>query len=149
MVDPPETTLMALSTVSVRDVMSPGVIAIPSDSSVRTCARTMFERRTHAVLVVDSRSREPLGWVTHQDILRYLRSDPFTTLAGAAVRETPAYIEPDATVEQAAEMMVEENTTHLLVGAPELIPLGVLSSWDLVAHYAQPKLRYGGGGEIG
>ena len=149
MVDPPETTLMALSSVSVRDVMSPGVIAIPSDSSVRTCARTMFERRTHAVLVVDSRSREPIGWVTHQDVLRYLRADPFTTLAGAAVREVPAYIEPDATVEQAADMMVAEQTTHLLVGSPQLIPVGVLSSWDLVAHYAQPKLRHGGGGEIG
>jgi CBS domain-containing protein len=148
-VDPPETTLMALSTVSVRDVMSPGVIAIPSDSSVRTCAQTMFERRTHAVLVVDSRSRDPIGWVTHQDVLRYLRSDPFTTLAGSVVREAPAYIEPDATVEQAAEKMVTESTTHLLVGSPELIPVGVLSSWDLVAHYAQPKVRGGGSGEIG
>jgi CBS domain-containing protein len=147
-VDPPETTLMALSTVSVRDVMSPGVIAIPSDSSVRSCAQTMFERRTHAVLVVDQRTREPIGWVTHQDVLRYLRSDPFTTLAGGVVREQPSYIDPDATVEEAAERMVSENTTHLLVGAPELIPVGVLSSWDLVAHYAQPK-GTGGGGEIG
>jgi CBS domain-containing protein len=140
---------MALSTVSVREVMSPGVIAIPSDSSIRTCAQTMFERRTHAVLVVDSRSREPIGWVTHQDVLRYLRSDPFTTLAGSVVREAPAYIEPDATVEQAAEKMVAENTTHLLVGSPELIPVGVVSSWDLVAHYAQPKSGRSGGGEIG
>ena len=148
MPDPPETTLMALSTVSVRDVMSPGVIAIPSDSSVRTCAQTMFERRTHAVLVVDQRSREPLGWVTHQDVLRYLRSDPFTTLASAAVREAAAYIEPDATVEQAAEKMVAKNTTHLLVGSPELMPVGVLSSWDLVAHYARPK-GGGGSGEVG
>ena len=148
MPDPPETTLMALSTVSVRDVMSPGVSAIPSDSSVRTCAQTMYERRTHAVLVVDQRSREPIGWVTHQDVLRYLRSDPFTTLAGSVVREAPAYIEPDATVEQAAERMVEQNTTHLLVGSPQLIPVGVLSSWDLVAHYAQPK-GGGGGGEVG
>src|ERR671915_2180575 len=100
---------MALSTVSVRDVMSPGVIAVPSDTTVRACAQTMFERRTHAVLVIDQRNRDPIGWVTHQDVLKYLRSDPFTTLAGAAVREVPAYIEPDATVEQAADMMVAEQ----------------------------------------
>src|SRR5919108_4050183 len=134
---------MALSTVSVRDVMSPGVIAVPSDTTVRACAQTMFERRTHAVLVVDQRSREPLGWVTHQDVLRYLRSDPMTTLAGGVISREPAYIDADATVEEAAEQMIEESTTHLLVGSPTVIPEGVLSSWDLVAHYARPLRNFG------
>jgi CBS domain-containing protein len=136
--EPPETTLMALSTVSVRDVMSPGVIAVPSDTTVRACAQTMFERRTHAVLVIDQRTREPLGWVTHRDVLRYLRSDPMTTLAGGVVSQQAAYVDPDATVEEAAEQMVRDNTTHLLVGSRDVIPEGVLSSWDLVAHYARP-----------
>ena len=145
MSEPPESTLMALSTVSVRDVMSPGVIAVPSDTTVRACAQTMFERRTHAVLVINQRDREPIGWVTHRDVLKYLRSDPFTTLAGGVVSQQPAYIDPDATVEEAAEQMVADNTTHLLVGSPEVIPEGVLSSWDLVSHYAQP----GHGGETG
>jgi CBS domain-containing protein len=138
---------MALSTVSVRDVMSPGVIAVPSDTTVRACAQTMFERRTHAVLVIDQRDRDPIGWVTHQDVLRYLRSDPLTTLAGGVVSQEPAYIDPDATVVEAAEQMVRDTTTHLLVGSPTVIPEGVLSSWDLVAHYAQPSAR--GGGETG
>jgi CBS domain-containing protein len=140
---------MALSSVSVRDVMSPGVIAIPSDTTVRACAQTMYERRTHAVLVMDQRTREPAGWVTHEDVLRYLRSDPFTTLAGAVVSQEPAYVDPDATVEEAAEKMVEEGTNHLLVGSPEVIAEGVLSSWDLVAHYAQPAGGTAGGGEVG
>lgn len=43
--------------------------------------------------------------------------------------------------------MVRDSTNHLLVGSPELLPEGVLSSWDLVAHYAQPSGR--GGGETG
>ena len=140
--------MMALSTVSVRDVMSPGVIAVPSDTTVHACAQTMFERRTHAVLVVDQSSRELKGWVTHRDVLRYLRSDPLITLAGGVVSQQPAYIDADATVEEAAEQMVSESTTHLLVGSPELLPEGVVSSWDLVAHYAQPSGR-GGGGETG
>lgn len=148
MIDPPETTLMALSTVSVRDVMSPGVIAVPSDTTVRACAQTMFERRTHAVLVIDQRNRDPIGWVTHRDVLKYLRSDPMTTLAGGVVSQQPAYVDADASVEEAAEQMVRDNTTHLLVGSPAVIPEGVLSSWDLVAHYAQPSGR-GGGGETG
>jgi CBS domain-containing protein len=141
--EPPESTLMALSTVSVRDVMSPGVIAVPSDTTVRACAQTMFERRTHAVLVVDQRTRDALGWVTHQDVLRYLRSDPMTTLAGGVISQEPAYIDADATVEEAAEQMIEASTTHLLVGSPAVIPEGVLSSWDLVAHYARPVRTVG------
>ena len=132
---------MALSTVSVRDVMSPGVIAVPSDTTVRACADTMCKRRTHAVLVIDQRSREPLGWVTHLDVLHYLRSDPMTTLAGGVVSKEAAYINGDATVEEAAEQMIRDETTHLLVGSPTVIPEGVLSSWDLVAHYARPARR--------
>ena len=143
MVEPPESTTMALSTVSVRDVMSPGVIAVPSDTTVHACAQTMFERRTHAVLVVDQGTRELKGWVTHRDVLRYLRSDPLITLAGGVVSQQPAYIDADATVEEAAEQMVAESTTHLLVGAPEVLPQGVLSSWDLVAHYARPVRMVG------
>lgn len=50
----------------------------------------MFERCTHAVLVVEQGSREPAGWVTHQDVLRYLRSDPMTTLAGGVVSRQAA-----------------------------------------------------------
>jgi len=147
-VEPPDSNLMALSSVSVRDIMSPGVIAIPSDTTVRACAQTMFERRTHAVLVIDQGSRAPAGWVTHEDVLRYLRSDPMTTLPASVVSQQPAYIDADASVDEAAAQMVRDSTNHLLVGSPEVIPEGVLSSWDLVAHYAQPSGR-GGGGETG
>jgi CBS domain-containing protein len=131
---------MAISSVPVRESMSPGIIAIPNDTTVQACARTMYERRTHAVLVVDQKTRQPLGWVFHRDVLRYLRTDPFTTMAGDVVSEEPAYIDPEATVEEAAERMADENITHLLVShSPEAIPEGVISSWDLVAHYARPQ----------
>jgi CBS domain-containing protein len=119
--------------------MSPGIIVISADTTVAVCASTMFERRTHAVLVIDDRSRVPLGWVFHRDVLRHLRSDPLTTLAGDVVSEEAAYIDPDATVDEAAERMVDDNITHMLVGkSPDRIPEGVISSWDLVAHYARP-----------
>jgi CBS domain-containing protein len=133
---------MARSSASVRDVMSPGIIVVAGDTTVAACAAIMYERRTHAVLVVDDRSREPLGWVFHRDVLRHLRSDPLTTVAADVVSAEPAYIDPEATVDEAAERMVQENITHLLVGkSPDRIPEGVISSWDLVAHYARPRGR--------
>jgi CBS domain-containing protein len=140
--EPPESVMMARSSVSVRDVMSPGVIAVSSDTTVGACASIMCERRTHSVLVLDERNREPKGWVTHRDVLRYLRSDPLTTLAGDVVSQEASYVDPEASVDEAAERMVSESTTHLLVGkSPRAIPEGVISSWDLVAHYARPWAR--------
>ena len=134
---------MVASNASVRDAMSPGIIVIASDTTVATCAAIMYERRTHAVLVVDDRSREPLGWVFHRDVLQHLRSDPLTTVAADVVSQGPTYIDPEATVDEAAELMVEQNLTHLLVGkSPDRIPEGVISSWDLVAHYARPTRRF-------
>ncbi len=133
---------MEKSAAFVRDVMSPGIIVISGDTTVATCAAAMHERRTHAVLVVDDRTRQPLGWVFHHDILHHLRSDPLTTVAADVVSREPLYIDPEDSVDDAAERMVDNNVSHLLVGkSPERIPEGVVSSWDLVAHYARPVGR--------
>ncbi|MGH2951649.1 MAG: CBS domain-containing protein, partial [Solirubrobacterales bacterium] len=57
------TVSMEPSQTPVRAVMSPGVIAISGETTVRACAATMAARRTHAVLVVDRGDRTPIGWV--------------------------------------------------------------------------------------
>src|SRR5919108_3433073 len=107
---------MTPSVTPVRSIMSPGIIVISGETTVAACAATMCARRTHAVLVVDEKAREPLGWVFHRDILGHLRRDPYTTRAADVVSEEAAYIHPEETVEDAADRMVEENLTHLLVG---------------------------------
>jgi CBS domain-containing protein len=128
---------MMPSSTPVRSIMSSGVIALSAEVTIAACARAMSERRTHAVLVIDDAERTPLGWVFHRDILQHLRQDPFTTRAAHAVSENAAYIHPEETVEVAADRMVDENLSHLLVGhGPQVLPEGVLSSWDLVSFYA-------------
>jgi CBS domain-containing protein len=132
------TVSMPITEVPVRDLMSPGVIALPEDTTVGACARALYERRTHAVLIVDRAERRPRGWIFHLDILKYLQSDPLTTVASEAVSQQAALIDPDATAQEAAERMLAENVTHLLVAqSPDSIPEGVLSTWDLVAFYAR------------
>jgi CBS domain-containing protein len=131
------TVEMAPSETTVRSVMSPGIIAISGEATVSACAATMAERRTHAVLVVDPVSRTPAGWVFHRDVLKHMREDPFTTRAAAIVSKEAAYIHPEDTVEAAAERMLRDDVTHLLVGSgPDDVPEGVLSSWDLVSFYS-------------
>jgi CBS domain-containing protein len=139
---PPEpdlltTVSMTPSETPVRAVMSPGVIAVSAETTAAACAAAMQERRTHAVLVIDDKSRHPLGWVFHRDLLRCLRQDPYTTRAGDFISAEASYIDPEETIEDAAERMVEEGVTHLLVGhSPDALPEGVLSSWDVVSYYA-------------
>jgi CBS domain-containing protein len=60
-----------------------------------------------------------------------------TTLAQEAISHDVSIIAPEATVTEAAERMLAEGLTHLLVASSiEAIPEGVISSWDIVAFYA-------------
>jgi CBS domain-containing protein len=136
------TVPLAPSTTPVRAIMSPGVITVSGAVTVAACAEAMNDRRTHAVLVIDDSTREALGWVFHRDILKHLRDDPFTTRAAEAVSANAAYIHPEETVEDAADRMVAEDLSHVLVGhGPGSLPEGVLSSWDLVSYYAGATRR--------
>ena len=78
----------------------------------------------------------------HNDILEHIESDPLTTIAGGAVSQDVAVIAPESTVKEAAELMLSEGRSHLLVASsPEAIPEGVLSSWDIVSFYARSHGR--------
>jgi CBS domain-containing protein len=122
--------------------MSAGVIALSSDTTIGACAAAMHERHTHAVLIIDESSRLPQGWVMHDDILRHIESDPLTTIAGEAISQEVSLIAPESTVKEAAERMLSEARTHLLVASSlEAVPEGVISSWDIVSFYARSQGR--------
>src|SRR5688500_17520156 len=95
--------------------MSPGVIALTSDTTIGACASAMRERHTHAVLIIDRSSRLPQRWVLHSDILEHLESDPLTTIAGRAVSQDVSLIAPESPVKEAADLMLAKGVTHLLV----------------------------------
>lgn len=121
---------------TVRDIMSPGVVAVSGEVTAGACAEAMHARRTHAVLVINPATSEPIGWVSHRDVLMHILEDPLLTLASRSVSQQPTWIDPSASVEEAARRMQEEDVSHLLVGAPGTIAEGVISSWDVVGYYA-------------
>jgi CBS domain-containing protein len=122
--------------VTVRDVMSPGVVAVSGEVTAGACAEAMHARRTHAVLVINPATSEPIGWVSHRDVLMHILEDPLLTLASRSVSQEPTWIDPAASVEEAARRMQQEDVSHLLVGEPGTIAEGVISSWDVVGYYA-------------
>jgi CBS domain-containing protein len=126
---PPETP--------IREVMSPGVIALSAEAMVIDCAVTMAERRTHAILILDPASHRPRGWISQQDVLRLIGEERLAALAGDALSEAATFIAPDVSVRDAANTMLAEGGTHLLVGSPDAVALGVVSIGDIVAFYAR------------
>ncbi len=122
----------------VREVMTPGVISIVEDASLRHALRALVCHRVHAVLVVGRTTGRPLGWVSTAGLLGWLGRDVGMATARDAVTEAAVLIEPSATVRDALGQLSQPGVTHLLVTpSPTIQAEGVVSSLDLVAHAAR------------
>ena len=119
----------------VRDVMRSGVVAVPEDASLRQVRRAMRSHSVHAVLVVGSAHGQPLGWITARGLLAWLEHDEGMLDARDAITESPASIQPSASVKEAVAAMLQQGVTHLLVRkSANGIPEGTLSELDLLAY---------------
>ena len=121
----------------VQEFMSPGVIAVSEDASLRQAERAMVRHGVHAILLLGRQNRRPLGWVTSRGLLPWMTEALALVPASKGVTETPTYIEPAATAREALHALSEPGVSHLLVSrlAGEL-PLGVVSEVDLVALFS-------------
>jgi CBS domain-containing protein len=118
----------------VRDFMRPGVIAISEDASLRQVERAMVRHNVHAILVLGRTTGRPLGWVTSRSMLQWISQDLALVTASQGVTETPTFIEPGATAQDAAKALSAAGVSHLLVTrAPGETPQGVVSDLDVIA----------------
>ena len=123
----------------VADVMSRGIVVCPPDTPVFAAARSMTERRSRSLVVVDSGGR-PLGVVTGFDLLALYEPGAAETTV-AELMQPPLTIGPDASLRDAADLMLRHETHRLVVVDPErpnAMPLGLVSTSDLVAEMAEP-----------
>ena len=118
----------------VRDFMTPGVLAIAEDASLRHVYRAMVAHSIHAVLVVGANEGRPLGWVTARGLLGWVGRDQALSCARDAITERAVVIEPGATARDALTALSQAGTSHLLVsGRSDATPEGVVSELDVVA----------------
>ena len=123
----------------VADVMSHGLVACREGATLRQAARVMTERHVRAIVVVAANGN-PLGVVTGTDLLDFLGAD-VDAVTVAHLMHVPIAIDPDATLREAADLMLEHAIHRLIVvdpGAPNAVPLGVVSTTDIVAEMAEP-----------
>ena len=129
--DPPE-----FGTFTVLNALQLGLIDCSADADVRSVARLMAEQNVHCVIV---RGTEPDGWgiVSDLDLMRAL-GPGFEELTARDFAATDmVVVHPDDTIEHAAQLMAEHDTTHLIVASPETgQPVGIVSSLDIARALA-------------
>lgn len=125
----------------VGDAMHPGVLACEPDATLTEVTRIMSTHHIHCltVLGVGHDGSERLVWrtITDLDVLRAGIS------AGAEPRaqdiaSTPIVtVSPATPLREAAELMLAQGVSHLLVVDPELQrPTGILSTLDVAGTLA-------------
>jgi CBS domain-containing protein len=128
-----------LSTATVGESMSPGVITCLPEMPLRTVARMMATHRVHAIVVFGhDDSLAPWGVVSDLDLVNAIGQP----VAAGAVAATPVVtVKPSEPLARAAQLMREHATAHLLVVADETeLPIGVLSTLDIArALAAEPE----------
>ncbi|MBX6355443.1 MAG: CBS domain-containing protein [Micromonosporaceae bacterium] len=119
----------------VKDVMTPQVVYLPSETPLDEAARAMRERGIGDVVVTEGSSLA--GMVTDRDIVvRAVASgrDPASTTLGEVASRDLVMIGQDASPHQAAQVMRERAVRRLLVCDNDRRLVGVVSIGDLAVR---------------
>jgi CBS domain-containing protein len=116
----------------VKDIYHKGVIFCKPDTPLQEVIHVMADTDIHAIIVTTDERSKPMGVVSHTDAIARYGED--LTLVNAAEVMTPNVItiEEEAPVAKAAELMLQSHIHRLLVIDEEDIPLGILSTTDII-----------------
>jgi CBS domain-containing protein len=122
---------------AIKEIMSTKLERIDVAKNAQEAAKKMNDKRISSLLVVDgdSKSEQPIGIVTERDlVIRVCAAG--TNSKDVGIREIMSSpivtVEPDATVETAAELMLSNKVRHLLVIDEETKkPVGIIAPSDL------------------
>jgi CBS domain-containing protein len=122
---------------AIKEIMSTKLETIDVTENAQEAAKKMNDKRISSVLVVDGdkQSGEPIGIVTERDLVIRVCAEG-TSSKEVGLREimsSPiATVEPQATVETAADLMLSNKVRHLLVVDEQTRkPVGIIAPSDL------------------
>jgi CBS domain-containing protein len=125
----------------VGDVMTYALLVCRDTTSVISVARTMNESRWRSIVVVNAAGK-PQGVVTGKDLLRLVGNDVSENLTVGSLMHRPlTTIDINASLNEAADLMIQNHLHRLVVtdkSSLESFPLGIISSFDIVAEMARP-----------
>ena len=131
----------AFERATVADVMRPGVMSCAPDAPLLTVAQTMATHHVHSVVVAgigtDAGGGDHLVWglVSDMDVVRAAESGIEGHTAADAARTEVVTVDPSTSLVEAARLMDEHDTAHLIVTSGGQ-PAGVISSLDIAGAIA-------------
>lgn len=126
---------------AVKDVMSDAMLVCRDKTPIAAAARAMTSAGWRSVLVVNSMGK-PLGVVSGLDMLAACDMEDCAEKTVTEVMHPALTITIDATLQEAAQKMIENHHHRLIVvdpNEPDSIPLGIISSFDIVGEMARPE----------
>ena len=125
---------------TVADVMSDAILVCRDKTPIVSAARTMTQAGWRSVLVVDACGK-PKGVVSGKDLLPFVENgiDPKMTVND--IFHPALKIDIKAPLREAVNLMIQKHHHRLVVvdkDDPESFPLGIVSSFDIVAAMAKP-----------
>lgn len=125
---------------TVGDVMSDAILVCRDKTPIVSAARTMTEAGWRSVLVVDAQGKT-MGVVSGRDLLPFVKNGVDEKLTVSNVMHPTLTIDIQASLREAADMMIKHHYHRIVVTdekEPDAFPLGIISSFDIVAAMAKP-----------
>jgi CBS domain-containing protein len=125
---------------TVADVMSDAILVCRDKTPLTSAARTMTQAGWRSVLVVDAKGK-PEGVVSGKDLLLYVKNGVEEKLTVQDIMHPALTIDIHANLREAADLMIQKHYHRLVVidqNDPQAFPLGIISSFDIVAEMARP-----------
>ncbi len=125
---------------TVADVMSDAILVCRDKTPLISAARTMTQAGWRSVLVVDVKGK-PQGVVSGKDLLPFVENGIDEKLTVSDVMHPALTIDMNASLREAADLMIQKHHHRLIVidqDDPQAFPLGIISSYDIVAEMARP-----------
>ena len=119
---------------TVGDLMHKGIIACGPEITMDEVVRIVNDTSVHAIIVMDNEN-QPLGMVSHMDIIRLFSADLSEHVASGVMSDTVITIESNQLARAGADLMIKHNVDRLLVievDGDQRTPVGMLSTTDLV-----------------
>ena len=127
-----------LSATTVRDVMHPGVVSRTPDTPIAELAGTMADLRMHCIAVAGVARRddgdEHLVWrlLGDMDLVHAAHRHHLTLPAADVAAGAPLALPESADLARAATLMTDHDATHVVVVGRTGLPLGVVSTLDVL-----------------
>jgi CBS domain-containing protein len=116
----------------VRDIYHKGIIFCKPNTPLQEVVRVMADTDIHAIIVAEEKGTHPLGVISHTDAIAWYGEDLSQIRASEVMTSQVITISEDTPVKEAAKKMIESHIHRLLVLSQDGVPLGILSTTDII-----------------